>query len=89
MRYPFEAAVPALAAVNFLPEGDSLGKLALVGYPVFYILFVCKRYPFNGMKKMYDGTEELFEGLRKNSSAAKIIATMNGKVLFTKESQPY
>ena len=39
-------------------------------------------------EKMYDGTEELFEGLRKNSSAAKIIATMNGKVLFTKESQP-
>ena len=46
MRYPFEAAVLALAAANFLPEGDSLGNLALVGYPVFYILFVCKRYPF-------------------------------------------
>ena len=30
-------------------------------------------------EKMYDGTEELFEGLRKNSSAAKIIATINGK----------
>ena len=39
-------------------------------------------------EKMFDGTEDLFEGLRKNSSGAKIIATMNGKVLFTKESQP-
>ena len=39
-------------------------------------------------EKMYDGTDDLFEGLRKNSSGAKIIATMDGKVLFTKESQP-
>ena len=39
-------------------------------------------------EKMYDGTDELFEGLRKNSSGVKIIATMNGKVLFTRERQP-
>ena len=39
-------------------------------------------------EKMYDGTDELFEGLRKNNSGVKIIATMNGKVLFTKEEQP-
>jgi ADP-ribose pyrophosphatase len=39
-------------------------------------------------ERMYDGTDGLFEGLRKNNNGAKIIATMNGKVLYTKERQP-
>ena len=39
-------------------------------------------------ERMYDGSEGLFEGLKRNNDTVKIIATIGNKVISTKELQP-